>query len=123
MIKTAKAISIILFGIMFWFFLMNISSQPIKSPSEFSNIGIENTFKLCEILQQSTLVTECKTDGWNMRVNLYANYSVFQADLACKQLQMAMVQNPSAWHFQGYKLQIFSPFSGDHPITICALPD
>lgn len=120
----SRAIAASLLSIAFFIVFMSliIGAFAAVKPKD-DDIGIQNTFKLCKILKQNPLVTECETNGWNLSIDLYANYSVYQAQIACEELQMAMVQNLDAWHFHGYRLQIFSPFSGAHPVAICGLPE
>jgi hypothetical protein len=81
---------------------------------------IDDAYKLCSALEGTGLTTECEVKGWGSTVDVRIATSGSEARKICSGVVDMMAKQTRS--FKGkWKLQIFSPYSGDHPIATCTL--
>jgi hypothetical protein len=82
--------------------------------------AVDDAIKLCRAMEITGLSTECTTSGYRQSVDVRFNTSAAEAQKICA--GMVDVAAKEGLSFGGkWKLRIFSPFSGDHPIAVCTL--
>lgn len=122
--KSLKPIFAGLFLIgLLWFVAYNLRGcvdSISKSAAEAHEIT-ENAYKICSIIKQNVLITDCKDNVSNSSVDVVANLNPGSAMLLCQQVKQAMIINKN-WHFHGYSMRVLSPLSNGYPIAACVLP-
>ena len=80
----------------------------------------DDAVRLCTAIEKTGMSTECTTSGYRQAVDVRFNTNAAEAQKICTGLvEVAAKQKLS---FAGkWKLRIFSPYSGDHPIAVCTL--
>jgi hypothetical protein len=82
--------------------------------------AVDNAFRLCAVFEKTGLTTECKVSGWGSTVDVRMDTSGAEARKICISVVDLMAQQKLS--FAGkWKLRIFSPYSGEHPIAVCTL--
>jgi hypothetical protein len=80
----------------------------------------ENAHALCEVMEQSGLTTECTVNAWRSTIDARIPTTTREARKMCVGMADGLAQRKIG--FEGrWKLRIFSPYSGDHPIAVCQL--
>ena len=81
---------------------------------------VDDAYRLCAALEGTGLTTECEVKGWGSTVDVRIDTSSPEARKICTSTADMMAQMTRS--FAGkWKLRIFSPYSGEHPIAICNL--
>lgn len=78
---------------------------------------VDSAYKLCGALDRTGLVTQCEVSGWGSSVDATIDTTGAEARKMCSQIQQMVGDQFS----NNWKLQIFSPYSGDRPIAKCNL--
>jgi hypothetical protein len=90
----------------------------------FQNIAnadvVDDAYRLCSALERTGLTTECEVKGWGSTVDVRIATSGSEARKICSGV-VDMMANQTGSFNGNWKLQIFSPYSGDHPIASCTL--
>ena len=82
--------------------------------------AVDDAYRLCAALEGTGLTTECEVKGWGSSVDVRIDTSSSEARKICTGAADMMAQKTRS--FAGkWKLRIFSPYSGEHPIAICNL--
>lgn len=94
------------------------STEPREKSS--SEKMVEDAYRLCSALERTGFTSECKVKGWGMTVDARIDTSGSEAMKICR--GTAEMLSKHTMSLKGkWKLRIFSPFSGDHPLAVCAL--
>lgn len=81
---------------------------------------IDDAYRLCAAMEATKLTTQCSVSGWNRTVDVTIDTRGSEARKICEGTAQLMVKMKS--NFTGdWKLQIFSPYSGQRPIATCRL--
>jgi len=81
---------------------------------------VDDAYKLCSALEDTGLTTECEVKGWGSTVDVRIATSGGEAMKICSGIVNMMAKQTRSFNGK-WKLQIFSPYSGDHPIASCTL--
>jgi hypothetical protein len=69
---------------------------------------------------KSGVATECEVKGWGSTVDVRIDTTGTEARKMCPAMVNLLAQQKLS--FAGkWKLRIFSPYRGDHPIAVCTL--
>ncbi len=89
----------------------------------FANDTVDNAFRLCAALEGTGLLSsECEVSGWNQTVEVIIDTSGSEARSICVGVSKMMV-GIGAKFDKGWKLKIYSPYSGEKTIAFCSLPN
>ena len=81
---------------------------------------IDDAYRMCSAMEGTGLTTECKVKGWGSTVDVRLDTNGSEARKICSGVVDTMAQKTRT--FAGkWKLRIFSPYSGEHPIAVCTL--
>ncbi|WP_417224303.1 SHOCT domain-containing protein [Amphritea sp.] len=102
------------------FFIVKCSSNTTTNDTK-KNGSVESAYKLCHAIEESGLSTaECEFSVLTFSVEARMNVSSSTAAKLCIMMSDTMKKN--GYNFQpGWKLKIYSPFSGDNTIALCNL--
>ncbi len=81
---------------------------------------VDDAYRLCSALEGTGLTTECEVKGWGSTVDVRIATSSSEARKICSGVVDMMAKQTRSFNGK-WKLQIFSPYSGDHPIATCTL--
>jgi hypothetical protein len=82
--------------------------------------ALENARTLCGVLESQGVSTECRVNTGEYSVDARIPMAVAEARKFCWSARDALAKKQM--DFEGrWKLRIFSPFSGEHPIAVCPL--
>jgi len=82
--------------------------------------AVDNAFRLCAVFEKTGLSSECHVRGWGSTVDVRLDTSSAEARKMCVAMVDLLVRENL--RFAGkWKLRIFSPYSGEHPIAVCTL--
>jgi hypothetical protein len=80
----------------------------------------ENAHALCLVMERSGATTECTVNAWGSTVDARVDTNSREARKMCVGMSDVLAQRKIG--FDGrWKLRIFSPYSGDHPLAVCTL--
>jgi hypothetical protein len=80
----------------------------------------DDAVRLCTAIEKTGMSTECTTSGYRQAVDVRFNTNAAEAHKICTGLVEVAAQQRLS--FAGkWKLRIFSPYSGEHPIAVCTL--
>ena len=82
--------------------------------------AVDDAYWLCAALERTGLTTECEVKGWGSTVDARIDTSSYEARKICISVADMMAQKTRSFDGE-WKLQIFSPYSGETPIAICNL--
>jgi hypothetical protein len=80
----------------------------------------DDAYKMCRALKSSG-ATECDVHVWGHTVDARIPTSPSEAQEICNGVADQMAGATTSFAGAGWTLQIFSPYSGDHPIATCPL--
>ena len=81
---------------------------------------IGDAYRLCESFENTGVATECDVSVTSRSVDVWIDTTGTEARKMCAGTVQMLAQHTRS--FQGrWRLRIFSPFSGDHPIATCRL--
>jgi hypothetical protein len=82
--------------------------------------AVDHAFLLCAAFEKTGLSTECNVKGWGSTVDVRLDTTGAEARKICAGMVDLLVREKLS--FAGkWKLRIFSPYSGEHPIAVCTL--
>lgn len=92
-----------------------------ESAGESGTSVVDHAYKICAAMEATNLTTGCEVSGWNHSIDVRIDMSGSAARETCglmvsKMAELAPGQFESKW-----TLQLFSPYSGDHPVATCTL--
>jgi hypothetical protein len=79
---------------------------------------VSDAFRACEAFKQTGLVSECNVHGFGRSIEVRIDTSGEEAQKMCPS-SVAMILHYAPSLSGKWNLQIFSPFSGDHPLATC----
>lgn len=81
---------------------------------------IDDAHRVCSAMRNTGLTSECDVKGAGRTVDVRIDTTGLEAKKICK--GAAEEISKMTKRFKGeWKLRIFSPYSGDHPLAVCAL--
>jgi hypothetical protein len=80
----------------------------------------DNAVKVCRAIEHTGMSTECTTSGYHQAVDVRFNTNAAEAQKICPGIVDVIAQGGLSFASK-WKLRIFSPYSGDHPIAVCTL--
>lgn len=81
---------------------------------------IDDAYRLCAAMEATKLTTQCSVSGWNRTIDVTIDTRGSEARKICEGTARLMAEKTT--NFNGeWKLQIFSPYSGQRPIATCGL--
>lgn len=84
------------------------------------NTAVDDAYKVCTAMEGTGLTTQCSVHGWDRTIDITIDTNGSEARKICQGAVEAMSKKTRS--FAGnWKLQIFSPYSGDRPIAVCTL--
>ena len=90
------------------------------SPAVFASDAVDNAYLLCKIIDNTNLATECSVKGWGSTVDTTIDMTGGDARELCPKMAGLMASKGKSLG-DPWKLRIFSPYSGDHPIATCKI--
>ncbi len=82
--------------------------------------AVEDAYRLCAAFEATGMTTEREVKRWGSTVDVRIDTNGSEARSICSGAADMMAELTRS--FAGrWKLRIFSPYSGDHPIAICNL--
>jgi hypothetical protein len=82
--------------------------------------AFDDAVRLCAAIEKTGLVTECDVRGAGPSLDVRMNTTSAEARKICDGMAESIAQQNL--RFGGkWKLRIFSPYSGEHPIAVCTL--
>lgn len=108
--------------ILFVLFQCSGSSVPSSTvqPTKTANV-VEDAYKLCSAIEATGMTTGCEVKGWNGTVDVRMDMTTPEAQKTCTVMAEMLSQKTRSFQNDRWKLQIFSPYSSDHPIAVCKL--
>ncbi len=80
-----------------------------------------NAEKLCSMIDQTGMTSQaCTVSGWDQSVSAYMDTTSTQARNICTQIA-SMTAEKGIKFDKGWRLKIFSPYSGENTIAECSL--
>ncbi len=91
------------------------------APAVGASGAVDSAFKLCMLFDSTGLASApCEVSGWGSSVDVKIDMNASEARDLCG--KVAGMARSKGWAFdQGWKLKIFSPYSGDNTIAFCNL--
>jgi len=91
----------------------------VAAPAASADV-IDDAYRLCKSMEGTGLTTQCEVKGWGSTVDVRIDTNGAEARKICAGVADMMAKQTRT--FAGkWKLQIFSPYSGDRPIAVCTL--
>ena len=81
---------------------------------------VDDAYKVCKAMTNTGLVSECTVHGFGRTVDVRIDTSGAEARKICAE-SSSMISKMTPRFAGQWQLQIFSPFSGEHPIAVCPL--
>ena len=99
-------------------FLIVIAAQTAMANSESS---VNNAYGLCRLFDSTGLLSEpCSVSGWHSSVDVKMDTTGSEARKICTGVA-DMMRNQGIAFDDGWRIRIYSPFSGDSTLTQCSL--
>jgi hypothetical protein len=99
-------------------FIIIFSASMSKADAERS---VNSAYVLCSIFDNTDLQSEpCSVSGWHHSVNVRLDMVPSEAKKLCRDVASKMRSLGHSFD-TGWKLHIYSPFSGDNTTAQCAL--
>jgi hypothetical protein len=80
----------------------------------------ENAHGLCRAMEETGATTECTVNAWGSSVDARVAMNAAEARRFCAGVVAMLVRQQASFQ-ERWKLRLFSPYSGDHPIAVCPL--
>lgn len=94
-----------------------ILAAPISAHADdVVNVGMF----FCNSLLAQGVATECDVSGWQQSINMTIDTTSSEAGIFCND-GAKMIAARSSGEIAGWKVQIYSPYSGEHPIAACEI--
>ena len=83
--------------------------------------SVDNAYALCRVFDGTGLLSEpCSVSGWHSSVDVKMDTSGGEARKICSGVAQ-MMHKQGVRFDDGWKIRIYSPFSGDSTLAKCAL--
>ena len=91
----------------------------VAAPAASADV-IDDAYRVCKAMEGTGLTTRCEVKGWGSTIDVRIDTNGAEARKICAGVANQMAKQTRT--FAGkWKLQIFSPYSGDQPIAVCTL--
>lgn len=81
---------------------------------------IDDAYMVCAAMEATRLTTQCSVRGWSRTIDITIDTNGAEARKICAGVVKLMAEKTR--NFAGeWKLQMFSPYSGERPIAVCVL--
>ncbi len=117
--KTPLYYLVILSTIFFLSGCGNSDSGSERTSRETAN-PVNDAYKVCNAFERTGLTTQCEVSGWNSTIDVTIDTTGAEARKMCPGI-VDMVAKLTRSFAGKWKLQIFSPYSGERPIAVCRL--
>ena len=99
-------------------FVLGLAATSALADSESS---VNNAYGLCHVFDNTGLLSEpCSVSGWHSAVDIKIDTSGGEARKICNGVSQ-MMREQGVRFDRGWKIRIYSPFSGDSTIAQCNL--
>jgi hypothetical protein len=118
--QTAEALATIFTILLLcWLVFGGETTPPQTLTTTQSTLG-GDAYRVCEAMDGTGLTTSCEVKAWGKTIDVRMDTTGAEARKIC--LGTAKMVSGYTIAFKGeWKLRIFSPYSGDQPIAVCAL--
>ena len=84
---------------------------------------VQAAYAVCKIVMNTGLASECEVSGWDGAVDFWVDTSSAEAREMCALMTPWIAEQTDAFANAGrtWRMRIFSPYTGDHPLAVCAL--
>ena len=90
-----------------------LAAQPVHADS------VDSAYRVCAVFDGTGLLSEpCSVSGWHSSVDVKMDTSGTEAQKICRGVTQ-MIWDKGVRFDPGWKLRIYSPFSGDSTIAQC----
>lgn len=131
--KPAGCLMLIILVLLIWLVAQQGGEVPGRSapaPTQAAGAGqagkdgepdpVGSAYVVCEAMKNTGLTTRCDVRGWGKTVDVRMDTSSGQAREICGGVASQTRSGElTALATKGWKLRIFSPYSGDEPIAVC----
>lgn len=97
------------------------SSSPQPREKSRSEMEVDDAFRLCGALEDTGYTSKCKVRGFGRSVDTWIDTSGPEAIKICRETASMLRQHTTSLSAGGWKLRIFSPFSGENVLAECPL--
>jgi len=97
------------------------SSSPDPWEKSDSEIQVDDASRLCGALKGTDFTSKCEVKVFGMSVDAWIDTSGPEAIKICRETASMLRQYTTSLSAGGWKLRIFSPFSGDNVLAECLL--
>jgi hypothetical protein len=91
-----------------------------SSHSNTSPNAVDAASAVCAMMENTNLVSECEVQGWGSTVDVTIDTVGPEAIKMCSDTTTLIASQTSLFSGRGWRLRIFSPYSGDRPLASCA---
>jgi len=86
-----------------------------------SESSVINAYGLCKVFDNTGLLSQpCSISGWNSSVDVKMDTNSTEARQICQGIS-SMMKDQGVRFDTGWKIRIYSPFSGDNTLAQCSL--
>lgn len=86
-----------------------------------ANDTVDNAFKLCHAMEATGLLSDkCEVSGRHQTVSMVMDTSASEARKICVGMSTVLIEKGLSFD-RGWKLKIYSPYSGNRSIAMCNL--
>lgn len=97
------------------------SSASAPKADDGSSKSVASAYRVCQAIDKTGMASEpCVVRGWESIVEVHLDMDGANARSTCAGM-VSMVHQQSLYFDPGWTIQIFSPYTGDHPIATCSL--
>lgn len=96
-------------------------AAPASAASRPADDAVSAAYRLCEAAKGSGMASDCDVSGWGKAVEIRVDTNAAQARVICAGMAEQMASASSGFRGKGWKLRVFSPFSGEHQLAECDL--
>ncbi len=95
------------------------SQSSASSPAPGTD-AVTDAYRLCETFEKTGMSTVCEVKGWGSTIDVTIDTNGGEARKICTGV-VDMTADVTRSFAGNWKLQIFSPYSGEKPIAVCTL--
>jgi len=94
---------------------------PLFAQLSYAEDSVNNAYKVCAWFDASDVLSKpCDVSGWSSAIDVSIDVNGIDARKICALAIPTMKENKVKFD-KGWKIRIYSPFSGDNTIAQCAL--
>jgi hypothetical protein len=97
------------------------SSSPTTREESRTDKEVDDASRLCGALKGTGFTSKCKVRGFGRSVDAWIDTSGPEAIKMCREIASMLHQHTTSLAVGGWKLRIFSPFSGENVLAECSL--